>query len=876
MSVVTAEPWLAQRIERPGLWELAAAGTSAKLVLLQAPAGFGKTVALRQFRQQLENRGTRVVWLTLHERHNSYAGFSAGLQEQLKGAIRGGAKRTDDPLERIVNSMEPLALFLDNFERIDDAATFAHLRAGLDQLPQGVQLFVATRTPLPFSLSRMLANGELRVIGAPQLRWSFDEAWDFLSRGAAAPVPMDEALKLHAATDGWPAALQLASRALRRCETTVDFSSLFAAGSEELAQYIHDEVLMTQPEEVRGFLLQTSVLRSLDPGVCQALTGTAGCGELLSRLCAAGLLERAPGPGPTRFLPHPLLREHFIRELRDRRGPDELVRLHRLAAGWHERDRQPLVAVSHALEGGDHGLAASILAVHGAAVLEQGRMSQLARWIQMLPRDTVSASSALQLIHVWSTCFTAGPQPAMEVMKEHGLQDSADAEVVPHRVALQTLLLAMLDRHAEACDLGARALGELPSASRFADAMLCNVMANVYAAVGEGGKARNLLEKSRPGEAPCANGFSAMYSAAVDGTMDLLEGRFRQAKARLSIAVTAIRGVASGYMKGNAWAGVLYALCVYESDEMEQAARLLSNYVPRGRDAGQPDHLALGYVLLARIAWERGDADRAFYLLDELQTLGRVRALPRLVAGARLERSRLYLTRGNEVAAREELECAASSADWDRISALRLLGPDLDYLQLARLRLAVLFGNAQAALAGLDIEIAQAHSQRRYRRALKLRVIRCGALHRLNDASAMAAVRSVLGDCCSEGYMRMLLDEKQSLLDALQTFAHQEDEPLRRSDPILSAYLSQVLGCFGAEAHPGVSAHHAVLASSLSAKEIRALRLMAEGHSNDAMAAKLFVSNSTVRTHLRSINAKLGTRTRTEAVAIGRRAGIIS
>ncbi|MDB5998470.1 MAG: ATP-dependent transcriptional regulator, MalT-like, LuxR family, partial [Rhizobacter sp.] len=341
----------------------------------------------------------------------------------------------------------------------------------------------------------------------------------------------------------------------------------------------------------------------------------------------------------------------------------------------------------------------------------------------------------------------------------------------------------------------------------------------------------------------------------------------------------ATHAVNYNHTHGNGWAGVLYACAVYEANQLDQAEHLLNAYLPMARDVGLPDHMILSHVMRSRIAFAAGDVDGASLLLTELEYLGHQRQLPRVVATGKLERSRMLLLQGNGPASRDELQRADDGALWDRERRQRLPAHDLDYMALARLRWELTFGDARGALAPIEQEIATAVRSSRHRRALKLRVLRALALQRAGDvAAAVSGIGEVLLIASQEGFVRLILDEGPAVGPLLQRYrAAAEESGALRAHPILNdcvQRLMQAVGPIAVEADTAPVAANGAL-EPLTRKEIRVLQLLAEGYSNGAMAEKLFVSDSTVRTHLRNINMKLDAHSRTQAVAIARKLGVI-
>jgi LuxR family maltose regulon positive regulatory protein len=233
---------------------------------------------------------------------------------------------------------------------------------------------------------------------------------------------------------------------------------------------------------------------------------------------------------------------------------------------------------------------------------------------------------------------------------------------------------------------------------------------------------------------------------------------------------------------------------------------------------------------------------------------------------------------GHGAAAHDELVRADDPTLWDRERHQRLLAHDIEYMALARLRWDIVCGDAAACLPRLDAQIKLATTAARHRRVLVLGLLQALALQRTGDSqAAVAQMGSTLQFACQEGYMRLVLDEGLAVGALVQRYQALHDSGQAR-DPLMGDYLQRLLQAFG----PLPSDSEALgelpggALEPLTRKELRVLQLLVEGYSNSAMAEKLYVSDSTVRTHLRNINMKLGAHSRTQAVAIARRLGLLA
>ncbi|MES2537609.1 MAG: LuxR C-terminal-related transcriptional regulator [Pseudomonadota bacterium] len=881
------------QVTRTKVRDLVRMSQSVKLILVRAPAGFGKTTAMVQCRAQLEENGIDTAWLTLDSGDNDASRFLACLAAAV---ARMGAEppaypaETGQPLglspgdialdimERLAAHTAPFALILDDFEHVQEPTVLELVRELIDHLPRRGQLIIGSRGLPDLGLGRLRARGQLLEIDAGQLRFSIEETVEFFTQRRNIALQEADLSALHHKTEGWIAALWLASMALERHEGRTEFIARFAGSHEALADYLADDVLARQPAHLRDFLLRTSILRHLNASLCDALLARNDSAQMLGQLEAANLFLLPIEGVETTYRYHSLF-AGFLRAQLTREMPDELPRLHRAASQWYEAQGRPVPAIDHALDGRYYEHALTLLSQHGEHLLEEGRMRLLTRWFAAIPEQTLRNLPLLQMVQVWALCFTRGPREGMALLESSACAHSDDPAVRSYVLALRPAMLAMMDRNEDAYREGTEALSNLSLTKPFADSALANMMAYIFCLMGQHQQSHRLLDAARRSQSESTSFFNRMYSESIEGLIDLEEGRLRQATARFRMAVSSTHAASYTHTHGNAFAGVLFADALYEANELGQAAHLMHVYVPLAKDVGLPDHMIIGYLRLARIAFYRGDIDMVFQSLTELEYVGHHRQLPRVVASAKLERARVLLLQGNKQASKEELQRANDLAIWDRVRDLRMPAHDLEYFELGQLRWYIHFGDAAGMLPRLDVAIADAAASSRHRRVLKLKVLKSLALKRSGDQrGALATMEDVLQAACKEGFQRLIIDEGDGVGRLVrQLLESTREKSTGRSDPIFSEYLQRLLQGFGAvseEEEPALAPQNG-LAEPLTPKEIRILLLLADGYSNSALAEKLFVSDSTVRTHLRNINAKLNAQSRTQAVAIARRLGFI-
>lgn len=879
-------------VVRSRLADLIAAARWATLVLVRAPAGFGKTTAMAQCMADFESKGYATGWLTLDATDNDLTRFlyhaatamtvieSSGDSPARPGDLKVGqalAELVSSVTSRFANHPQPFVLFLDDFELITESAVLRMIQVILEHLPSHGRLVVGSRNSPPLGLGRLRAHGQLMELDSEQLRFTPEEATAFFTQCQGVRLSGDDLASLYQKTEGWVAGLWLASIALERRKQQSEFVSQFSGSEQSVAEYLAEDVLAQQSPELRYFLLKTSILRSLSAPLCDALLGSSNSLEVLDRLVQDNVLLRRIDGALDCFQYHSLFAS-FLHSQLLRNHASEVAALHARAAAWYGAHQHLELALEHAFKGEYYALASELLEEKAIDLLAQGRSRLLNRFLAMMPEQILNDHPNLQPIRLWAVAFNQGARAAQSLIDQHHLESSPSPLIQSHLLALKPILLAMMDRGEEAWAVATQNATLLPTSCAFADTVLKNFLAEHSSVMCSRDDTGRLLDLARQAQGTSSSTFNLMYSEFAEGMVDLQEARLRQATARFRMGSLA-KGNKLVHAGGYALAGVSYAAALYESNELESALHLLHVYVPLIRSLALPDHLILGHRLLARIAFSRGDIDTAFQTLSEMEYLGHEKHLPRVVASAKLERARFQLLQGHWPSAREELARADDPQVWERVAKLRLPANDVDYLTLGLLRWKIRVGQAASVFAELDREIACAEQTSRFRRAMNLYLLRAIAHWRVGQqAASLSDLSVVLQTAHVEGFMRMFLDEGESAAGLLGHYLAKRERLGSSRTPLLDDFLLRLTTVFG----PLMSVHESddspavvPLDEPLTRKEIQVLELLADGYSNSAMVKKLYVSDSTVRTHLRSINSKLYANSRTQAVAIARGRGLI-
>jgi len=895
-------------VPRPRLAGRLDEGLARGLVLVCAPAGYGKTAALADWARR---SGRPVAWLSLDAGDNDPVRFWSHVVAAIGPARPGAAERVlplfgalppssfAGPVTALINEVaaqpgdgEPV-LILDDYHLIDAEPVHESLLFLLEHLPPGLQVVLASRSDPPLPLGRLRARGQLAELRAAELRFTADEAAALLQRvaeGAAGALSDADVAALTARTEGWAAGLQLAGLSLRGQADPAGFVAAFSGSHRYVLDYLAGEVLERLDEQVRDFVLETSVLERLSGELCDAVTGRTGSQALLEQVEQAGLflmpLDEIRGWWRYHHLFADLLRARLQAE-----RPARAVALHRAAAAWHQERDLADDAVRHALAAGDAVWAARLVEQHFDATYHRGQRATIHRWLAALPGGLVHARPRLELVQAWmavvgghveaaGVALDAAQRAFAQAAAEEPFEPSAGraASLLANTRAAITIArgwLAWLQGDADgAAAFASQALGELTDGD-----WLLTSLGQLELALADRLRGR-LHEAERGFTASLAGWRAAGERGSAVSVCDLL-GRVHLARGRLVAALGAFQlaleiatepGQPALPVAGIAYAGM--AEVEYQRDELNAALSHVTEGIARLRPVNHTAPMATG---LARLAWIRqvtGDPAGALEAVGEAERAAPSPAVTSLVNPVPAQRARLLLARGNVPAA----------AYWTEQQGLRpedepSYPQELEYLVLARVLVAQ--DRPGEALALLDRLLAQAVAQDRIGSVIEIQALRALAQAAGGDEpTAVTTLAEALTLASPRGYVRVFADEGPPMRALLGRIiaAHRAGQPPARAIPF--SHLARVTQAF--DGNPAVAGSAAAAAAGvpglidpLTGRELQVLAMLAAGEPNQAIAGELFVTLFTVKKHVSHILGKLGAANRTEAVARARDLGLI-
>jgi LuxR family transcriptional regulator, maltose regulon positive regulatory protein len=889
---------------RPRLTERLNQGMHRKLTLISAPAGFGKTTLLSEWLASCERP---AVWLSLDEGDSDPTRFlaylvaalqtiAADIGEGVLGALQSPQPPpTESILTTLLNEIttieDDFVLVLDDYHSTDARAVDDALAFLLEHLPPGMHLIIATREDPHLPLARLRARGQLSELRAADLRFTPEEAAEFLEGVMSLDLSAEDIAALETRTEGWIAGLQLAALSMRGREDVPGFIRAFAGDNRYILDYLVEEVLQRQPERVRSFLLQTSILERLSGPLCDAVTGQEEGNARLEALERGNFFVVPLDDKRHWYRYHHLFAEVLSAHLMAEQ-PDLVATLHRRASEWYERNGSPTDAIRHALAAEDFERAASLVELAALEMLGSGPEDTLFGWLEALPDELVGSRPVLSVYYAFASLGHIGLEAAEARLQdaERWLDTTADTSEQPASSG-ETVVVD---------EDGYRSL---PGTIAVARAYIAGARGDVRGTVKHARRAVDLLPEDDHlwrGAAATLLGIAywtsgdleAAHRSFVDGVAHqqmtghirfqivgtYILADIRIAQGRLHEAVrTYERSLRLATEHGEpVWgtADLYVGLSELhrERDDLEAATELLMRSKELGEHFGLPETRYRWYVAMARIKEAQGDLDGALDLLDEAERQYVESPDPDVRPVAALK-TRVWVAQvrlGEALGWAREQGLSAN----DDLSYLR----EFEHITLARVLLARYQSDREEryiheAMGLLERLLIAAEEGGRMGSVIEILVLQALAHEAQGDSpTALVPLERALSLAEPEGYVRIFVDEGLPMARLLYEALSQGVE---------SDYIRRLLAAFPvAESEQTASSpmrgSKSELVEPLSERELEVLQLIAEGLTNQEVATRLYLSLHTVKVHARNIFTKLAVKNRAQAVARGRALGILS
>jgi LuxR family maltose regulon positive regulatory protein len=857
---------------------------SRKLTLISAPAGFGKTTLLVEWLRERAGGEGWVAWLSLDEGDNDPVRFMSYLvvalrrtsEEEIGEGVLVALRSPEPPrieamIAALVNEIaalpRELTLVLDDYHLIDSQSVHGVVSFLLEHLPDNVHLIVASRVDPPLQLARLRARNQMIHLDAADLSFTSEEASTFLNDVMGLELSVEDLATLEERTEGWIAGLQLAALSIQDRKDVSGFIKAFSGSCRDVLDYLAEEVLARQPERVRDFLLQTSILDHLTGSLCDALTGRSDGQGMLERLERDNLFVFALDEERRWYRYHHLFAD-FLRGRLMRERPESTGELHLRASGWYEGNGHLSEAVGHALSAPDHNLAARLIEEGVEGAVERGEGTTALRWLEALPIEAKRLRPRLFVEHAVALVITGRPDDAEPLLKEAERTAEADGEEGQFLLGFASTVRSWRARlrgdAPEAVELARRGLSLLPDEE---------VHVRNYAAVRLGDALRIVGDLAAADEAyaeaaeigrAAHHAYGRLAGMVMHARVRAEQGRLREADEEFRRALQLL--TEEGFELSPA-AGIVHigmGALLYERDDLDAAMRELERGMELAERTGDVSTLVWAYVTISRNNLAQGDESGALQRARQAEHVARDSGADLQIAIALDWMTRLLLARGDLTEAvafeQERATNAENAADAARV---------VDRLTSARLLYAQ--GQHREALPQLEELGETAEAAGRTGNLIEILALQALALWAGSKKErAVSTLAESLALAEPEGYVRTIVDEgpqMATLLSEVLGAKQRGRTDLLRCVP--AHYIRKLLAALERDAASAASPA-AGLPEPLSERELEVLRLIASGKSNRRIASELFVSVGTVKTHINNLYRKLDAHSRTQALARAR------
>lgn len=865
-----------------------------KVGLVVAPAGYGKSTLLSQSSEVLTGRGVHCAWNSLDAEDNNPIRFMSHLLAALdtlgSQVFQVDGESFGTPSEAILDQfivdtakkLDALdfrhAVFVDDYHVINNPEIHDLLERLVLYSPRKTMFVIASRTEPELAFKTLRMREEVCQVSTQDLAFTLDESEKFLNEAKQLGLNSRLVKALDKRTEGWVAGLQLASLALAGRTDYEEFIEEFSGTDRDVTDYLGEAVLDQQSDEIKHFLLRSSLLEPMNADLANTVLGIDSAQAVLEELDALHLFVIPLDRNRNWYRYHHLFRD-FLKVQLAKESPGAAAEIYQKALNWCVSQGRQHEAINYAIRGGLYDRGVELIAGIVKDLLQiSGEHWTLLRWVQQLPEESTSRRPEIAVAHSWSLVFSrhySAARALLEVLdrrcEEQPAPFSPEAgERLRYGINLNMCLLeAACDNSERSSELIKEWLIDNPEAE--AGDLLTIYVLQAYAAVSTFEVDLGILAADRA------------ISIGQEYGLDYFEAWGRACAGMLKMHRADLKGAANHYRKGlevnnrntspHSYMGslntVLLAEACYEQNNLAEAGDLLADRFEYIDNESVVDVAYAGYRVLAELRFKGADFDTGLNVIR----LGRESAdrarLPRLAVMLSALEIRSLLKAGRS----KEAWDVAKESGFDESQAptlQRYSRPAIQEIhELVQAEFSLDRKSPKRALRILDEVVVRTENEGRLRRLLEVLLMRCRAFQALKQqGDAVNDLTRALEIGAEGGFYRAFLDATGDLHELVPLL-------LENSSGRLSSDTMKFLGKINAQSLAELESNQAeetqgessgALLESLTKRERQMLDRIQTGETNKEIAEKLFISEQTVKWHLHQLYQKLGVKNRTSAI----------
>lgn len=855
----------ARSISRFRLLERIADGQEARLILVTAPAGFGKTTLLCQWINQIH---CPVAWLTLDKTDNDVSLFWEYIITSIRTAVPEVGNLALELLQssellpipmiliELINSLttysKPVILMIDDYHLIMQSEVHASLIFLIEHAPSNLSIVIASRTSPPLPLSRLRANGQLYEILTEDLRASQEETARFLAEVMKLELPDTAVQQLAQRTEGWLAGLQLAALSLRGQTDIFQFLKTFSGSNRLILNYLLDEVLRYQPTEIQQFLLETSILDQLSAPLCDAVTGRNNSQAILAGLERDNLFLIALDEEQVWYRYHTLFAD-LLRDQLTSRKSTSLRDLHARAARWYERQNNVTEAIRHYQAADEIGQAASLISKTAITTLSAGNIKALMGCLDMLPDEITRSFPRLSLAKAWVVLLTKKPEIMESLLQPvTTAKDSGQTDWTLHS-ELTTVRTWLRENQNNDTAFNVEGITEDGLWLRGTVALS---LGTGYYYQGNSHLANIAFQAALQLLQAAEDRFGVIVALLSLGDIARGKGQLNQARVyyRKILEVAVEPGGQLNPMAGHALVGLAKIAC--ETFDLPAANKALEEALNVSGNSESSVSLN-AYLTISLVRHAMGDATGALEALTIVEEIARENRMAHVIDRVNAFRVQLYL----------KMKMFQDAYNWFNRSNLSVADQvtrkrHAEYITLSK----VLIHSEKysEALELLDKVFTLAQQQGRLAHQLEALVLQTVSLiHHKDQDLAVTTLQKALALAQPEGFIRPFVLHGDIVLATLLKALPTTDF----IDKILSSIENNIVTPVTQSARTSKT-EASFAPEALTDRESTVLRLLVGGMTNKEIAKEIYVSVNTVKTHIRNIYSKLNVTSRSKLVKL--------